>query len=362
VQGVVLNAATGQPLPRVLVKVEDTGALTDGEGRFEIPGVPVGLQTITATKPGFRGQGSSYRGFDSNAYHLVRVADKMPELSFSLAPTNTLSGHVTLSTGDPAVGIGIQLLRQSVEDGRANWNLMDVHPTNPEGEYRFAGLEDGTYLAMTLPAFDNDLTAPSAQSPHAPLQLPGYPIAFFADAADAAGASRIPLAGGQQGTANFTLALSPFHAIAITVAKPRAASHWQFTSSLQDRSGQKLNYPLLYDEKSSTFRAYLPDGSYTLTVEGNNLEGPERDDLPLSRQRNRPATSSPTCASCSPPTLPRPSGCATSRRRPHGRPAHATEVDSTQRTSRPPWASGSSAPAAATTRKTPTFPMPTSCN
>jgi hypothetical protein len=169
VQGVVLNAATGQPLPRVLVKVEDTGALTDGEGRFEIPGVPAGLQTITATKPGFRGQGSSYRGFDSNAYHLVRVADKMPELSFSLAPTNTLSGHVTLSTGDPAVGIGIQLLRQSVEDGRANWNLMDVHPTNPEGEYRFAGLEDGTYLAMTLPAFDNDLTActaPVARLPH----------------------------------------------------------------------------------------------------------------------------------------------------------------------------------------------------
>ena len=289
VQGVVLNAATGQPLPRVLVKVEDTGALTDGEGRFEIPGVPVGLQTITATKPGFRGQGSSYRGFDSNAYHLVRVADKMPELSFSLAPTNTLSGHVTLSTGDPAVGIGIQLLRQSVEDGRANWNLMDVHPTNPEGEYRFAGLEDGTYLAMTQPAFDNDLTAPSAQSPHAPLQLPGYPIVFFADAADAAGASRIPLAGGQQGTANFTLALSPFHAIAITVAKPRAASHWQFTPSLQDRSGQRLNYPLLYDEKSSTFRAYLPDGSYTLTVEGTNLEGPERDSLPLSRQRNRSA-------------------------------------------------------------------------
>jgi hypothetical protein len=268
VQGVVLNAATGQPLPRVLVKVEDTGALTDGEGRFEIPGVPVGLQTITATKPGFRGQGSSYRGFDSNAYHLV---------------------HVTLSTGDPAVGIGIQLLRLSVEDGRANWNLTDVHQTNPEGDYRFAGLEDGTYLAMTQPAFDNDLTAPSAQSPRAPLQLPGYPILFFADSADAAGASRISLAGGQQGTANFTLALSPFHAITIAVAKPRAAGRWQFTPALQDRSGQKLNYSLLYDEKSSTFRTYLPDDSYTLTVEGTNLEGPERDDLPLSRQRNRPA-------------------------------------------------------------------------
>jgi hypothetical protein len=196
---------------------------------------------------------------------------------------------VALSTGDPAVGIGIQLLRQSVEDGRANWTLTDVHQTNPEGEYRFAGLEDGTYLAMTQPAFDNDLAAPSAESPRAPPQLPGYPILFFADAADASSASRIALAGGQQGTANFNLALSPFHAITIAVAKPRAAGHWQFTPSLQDRSGQRLNYSLLYDEKSSSFRIYLPDGSYTLTVEGNNLEGPERDDLPLSRQRNRSA-------------------------------------------------------------------------
>jgi hypothetical protein len=283
----VLNAATGQPLPRVLVKVEDSGALTDGEGRFEIAGVPAGLQTFTATKPGFRGQASS-SGFDAGAYHLVRVTDKMPELSFSLVPTNTLSGHVTLSTGEPAVGINIQLLRQSVDGGRANWTLMDVHPTNPEGEYRFAGLEDGTYLAMTQPASDNDLTAPSAQSPHAPLELPGYPVVFFADAADTAGASRIQLAGGQPGTANFNLALCPFHAVTIAVAKPRAAGRWQFMPTLQDRSGQRLNYTLRYDEKSSTFRAYLPDGSYTLTVEGTSSEGAERDDLPPSRQGRRP--------------------------------------------------------------------------
>lgn len=292
VQGVVLNAATGQPLPRVLVRLEGsngTGALTDGEGRFEIPGVPAGLETFTATKPGFRGQASSPGGFDAGAYHLVRVADKMPELSFSLSPTNVLSGHVTLSSGDPAVGIGIQLLRQSVDAGRANWTLTDVHQTNPEGEFRFAGLEDGTYLAMTQPAFDNDLTAPSAESPRAPLQLPGYPLVFFADAADAAGASRIHLAGGQQNTANFNLALSPFYAVTVAVAKPRAAGHWQFIPALEDRTGQKLNYSLLYDEKSSTFRTYLPDGSYTLSVEGNLGDGGEREDLPEALQRKRPA-------------------------------------------------------------------------
>ena len=44
VRGVVKNAATGQPVPRALVRIEGdaaSGALTDGDVRFEISGVPV---------------------------------------------------------------------------------------------------------------------------------------------------------------------------------------------------------------------------------------------------------------------------------------------------------------------------------
>lgn len=291
VQGIVLNATTGQPLPRTLVRLEGNsgqGALTDGEGRFEISGVPFGIQSFTVTKPGFRGAGTT-NGFDAGAYHTVRVAAGMPVLSFSLAPTNALTGQIALSTGDPAEGISVMLLRLNVQDGRADWTQSDVRQTNPEGQFRFAGLEDGAYLVMTLPAFDNDLGAPSSASPRAPLQLPGYPVTFFADATDASSASRINLSGGQQATANFTLALSPFQAVTIATAKPRAAGHWQLMPTLQDRSGQRLTYPMQYDDKSSTFRAWLPDGSYTLTVEGTSGDGPERDDLPLSLQRRRPA-------------------------------------------------------------------------
>src|SRR5580693_5148250 len=56
-QGVVRNAATGEPLPRALVQIEGdaaTGTLTDGEGRFEIPGVAAGPETVRVVKPGFR--------------------------------------------------------------------------------------------------------------------------------------------------------------------------------------------------------------------------------------------------------------------------------------------------------------------
>ena len=55
--GVVRNAATGEGVPRALVRIEgdaNTGALTDGEGHFEIPNIAVGPQSVEVRKPGFR--------------------------------------------------------------------------------------------------------------------------------------------------------------------------------------------------------------------------------------------------------------------------------------------------------------------
>lgn len=56
VHGVVRNAITGSPLPRALVHLRgsfDAGALTDGDGRFEIPAVPLGVEELSVIKPGF---------------------------------------------------------------------------------------------------------------------------------------------------------------------------------------------------------------------------------------------------------------------------------------------------------------------
>lgn len=56
VHGVVMNAASGEPLPRALVRLTgdgSAGTLTDGEGRYELPGIPVGPQQFEVIKPGF---------------------------------------------------------------------------------------------------------------------------------------------------------------------------------------------------------------------------------------------------------------------------------------------------------------------
>jgi hypothetical protein len=48
VTGVVTQARTGQPLPGALVQLDgtDLGGLTRDDGRFMIPGVPVGSYTL----------------------------------------------------------------------------------------------------------------------------------------------------------------------------------------------------------------------------------------------------------------------------------------------------------------------------
>jgi hypothetical protein len=284
---VVRNAATGEPLPRALVRIEgdaNTGALTDGEGRFEIPGVPIGPQSLDVVKPGFSGKVEN-SGYAIPVSHSVHVADQMPDLSFSLAPANVLWGHVTLATGEPGAGIGLTLLRLTVEDGCAHWTETDSHQTTPEGEYRFSGLEDGSYTLMTQPEFDNErASAPACDGP-APAVLTGYPIVFYPDSADVASADRIELSGGRQAQANLTLTPGSFHAVQTNLGKT-PGGHWQFTSALMDRNGQPLAYPLRQDDKSHALCAYLPDGAYTLTVEGTAADD-DSNLLQSPSQRNR---------------------------------------------------------------------------
>lgn len=273
VHGVVLNAATGQPLPRALVTVtsiQALGALTDGEGRFEIPGLPTGLQGFDVTKPGFDNEAAPSSDME-NTVHTVRVANNMPELTFSLAPLNSIYGHVTLSTGIPAEGIGIKLLRRNISDGRGSWMVVGDHQTSPQGDFRFAGLSDGTYLLMTAPEFDNDRVGEPTCNADAPGEMAAYASAFYDDTQDLANATRIVLSGGKSGGINLALNLTRLHLVEFDLPQVPKAGDWQFSQTLVNHSGQVVPYPV-HAEKDHSLCAYLPDGAYTLTVEGSEQE------------------------------------------------------------------------------------------
>ena len=283
VHGIVMNAATGQPLPRALVRIEgdaNTGALTDGEGRFQIPGLPAGPQTIRIRKPGFqdRQYATEDIGYQSNGpAHSVLVAAGMPDLVFRLTPTSAIYGHMDLSTGDPAQGISLTLLKQVVSNGRAVWVQDATTKTNGFGAYRFAGLPAGVYALFSQPALESE-PAVTAMAEGANVTRSGYPGVFYPQAQEFSGASRIRLAAGDQAEVNLRLPLEPFYTVTATAILPNGkpfdgsgsaegvSGQQPHTVLVLDASGHRLAYTGQFDSATHTLQTSLPDGAYTLYV------------------------------------------------------------------------------------------------
>lgn len=283
VHGLVRNGATGEPLARALVRVlgnADTGAMTDGEGRFEIAGIPAGAQEFEAVKPGYLDEAVESAGMGDGSRefaHNVIVAAGMPDVIFAMEPVNSLRGQIQLSTGEPAQGIGVTLLRQLIESGRTVWQMTNTARTNMDGVYRFGGLPDGTYAIYSDPAMESEpatnLVEPGSASKVA---RSGYASQFYPEARELAGAGRIQLRGGEQGTANLLLVLEPFHAVTATVQFPGNRAHEEASNSqamvltemVTDGQGHQLPYTAQYDQTTHTVQALLPDGNYALVVTG----------------------------------------------------------------------------------------------
>jgi hypothetical protein len=276
IHGVVLNAATGSPLPRALVSVEGDrprGALTDGEGRFTIPGVPSGISTIDVKKPKFHSPGESTNDVDTSS-RLVRVASGMPELSFSLAPDNSITPRVMLSAGVPAEGVNVVALRQMIVNGHASWEWMASNLVGLSGETRLDGLPDGAYLLLTEPEFENDARVKPDCNPDSPKDRQGNASVFYGGSVDMAGAAIIVLKGGMNVEVNLSLDLTAFHLVHISIPKSLTEGNWTISNMLFEHNGQQSLYPL-FEAKDRSLCAYLPDGTYTLVVNASlNREEP----------------------------------------------------------------------------------------
>lgn len=297
VHGVVRNAASGAPLARALVQIEgdaETGTLTDGEGRFEISGVPAGPQIFRVVKPGFRDRpyATEETGLQAEGpAHSVMVAAQMPDLDFALEPNCAIHGRVELSTGDPADGIPINLLKRVVRSGRGIWAQETMTRTNGDGSYRFGGLPDGIYVVYTQPALESEpAVSVVAAGSAANVTRNGYPSVFYPDARDLAGAQRIRIAGGSQAEANFSLTLEPFYPVTTASGaqtnKQGAGNAPQtggYTAVVSDAQGHLLPYTAQYDDTTHSLQANLPDGTYVLTVRGNQRPQFQGDWLPSSR-------------------------------------------------------------------------------
>jgi len=281
VHGIVRNVLTGAPLARVLVKIGGdaaTGTLTGNDGRFELPSVPRGPVPFSLRKPGFLDPEQTDLSSGDNAAETVRnvfVAAETPDLEFRLVPAATIHGHIDLSTSDPAGGISVHLLRRTISDGLAHWQLVKISKTNGVGDFHFAGLPRGQYTLVTEPALESEGLTPlvRAQSDNS-MESYGFPGLYYPDAADLSTAQKINLQPGDQSSASFMLPLLPLHAVQATIQLPGDAPHdAAISASVLDAQEHYLPWSAQYDSAEKTVQTFLPDSSYTLRVSALEQKG-----------------------------------------------------------------------------------------
>jgi len=278
IRGVVINAVTRAPVPRALVRSMDSrvAVLTDGDGQFEFTlpksdvegpanevrtyfGRPrqrvrlAGGLTLIAQKPGF---------FEDPSPH-HSIPNSSGEITIALVPEAVIKGKITLSTGDAASHISVQLYSRQITEGFWRWLPGQFAQANSVGEFRFAELQAGSYKLVTREWMDND---PQATPPGG--QLYGFPPVYYPNAADFSGGAMIEIAAGQTMEANVSLTRQPYYPVKIALANGDPGGLNVFVE------GQRgPGYSLGYNGIEGQITGLLPNGNYV--VEGN-IFGPQR--------------------------------------------------------------------------------------
>lgn len=153
--GTVVNAITGEPIPKATVTtgvtiagVPHSGATTDAAGKWTITNTTCGAGSPTATHAGFidghyqpvPGSGSSHKTIE------LVSGSPLHDLKIALMPEAVVSGRVQDPDGDPIAGAQIRLLRVSVWNGRRQLSPAARTSSDAQGSFRIESLAAGRYL------------------------------------------------------------------------------------------------------------------------------------------------------------------------------------------------------------------------
>src|SRR6201998_4118317 len=273
IHGTVVNRVTHEAIPGALVVSPDErfATLTDSQGRFqftlpkpETPKLnssapPGGVQLVESNRPDMLT--ARKPGFLESENPEARLAQGAQDLTLSLVPESIISGQVSLPTSEAPDSIQLQLYRREVRDGRAHWVPAGTAISRSTGQFRFAGLREGTYKLLTRELIDRD---PVTYDPGG--QLYGYPPAYYQDAPDFDSASTIKLAAGETEEASISLVKQPYYNVKIAVENAPQGVGLNVGVYRQSRNGP--GQARAYNAALQDIEGLLPTGTYTVEASG----------------------------------------------------------------------------------------------
>lgn len=267
-RGIVVNGATGEPVPRALIRLNMTApkmALSGLDGRFQFDDLPASGAIVYAQKPGF--YTPQEMGLNTRPYALIQIGKEATDVKVNLYPCASITGRVMSATGDPLQNVQVHAFYQRVVSGESHLEERGSAFTNDSGVYQISNLVPGKYYVATV-SHSARILSPNVRPFNANFDEI-YPALYYPNSPDRSGASVVDALPGQQAEADFTEDIRKAYAVSGTIG---GASTERMILSLLDRDGSRVTGRM--ERKNGTFRiSDVAPGEYSIvaeTIRGGN--------------------------------------------------------------------------------------------
>jgi Carboxypeptidase regulatory-like domain len=192
VDGIVVDSQTKQPMAGVTVLAVDrsgSGAqvitVTGNDGRFAFHGIPPGLYTIEASRPGYSPEVFGKPAIDARSLppnspvprdvpivQQLAPGQVLSSIRFELTPGGVITGRLTDERGNVVAGAVVQAMKTTYINGLRERTPVQAVVSNDLGEYRFFMLKPGQYFISLVPP-TLSISLISIQGFSIPLLYPG---------------------------------------------------------------------------------------------------------------------------------------------------------------------------------------------
>lgn len=257
VLGQVVNASTGSPVPRALVRLNNRAVLTDHEGKFRFDQNTDSSANILVTKPGF--YASTEMQEPGNLF--LQGAQLGVPLELRLYPEALLTGTVIAPDGTPLPQIPVSALRSYFDDAGHRWLPIAQEQTDSHGNFRLP-VQAGEYRVETRYTPLDRTTGEAVL----PVSVPNE--------ASSNTSQVIRIHSSEEQHFELRPVVSPTHTVTLVTQSSGGRDFLRISARASNGSTLQVN-----SQPSGGIgetKIQLPQGTYTLTATRNNPENPEQ--------------------------------------------------------------------------------------